>query len=876
MSPGRPALARIFVALFLRPSLRRPHLLIASLLGIAAGTAILCALNLANERALRSFSVSAAGLPGSASAGAARVQTRLRSPRGRVPVFALERCLSRAATGVRCRGVVTGTLRVELAGQEAEVRLLGIDGAFETVAAPLFASALFQRAQALRVVFPAADAGPQVVLRAAGVLPLADDAVVLDFPDAWALLARAGTGGRSVTGAALAAPREPGYDYLEISAATDAELDAAIAGLHAPLRRTSAAEQIESHKALTATYRFNLRVLGLLSIFIGALLVRNVAALYCLLKRPALSVLRQLGASRRLLLFLVLCEQVVLGLVGGVLGLLLGVRLEEEVSRRVLSTVSDLYVKTAAARRELTPAAAALTVLAGMALFLLAGAQATLSLGQVAPAALGKRAQREAAGQRSIGRALLLALGCAVFLFLSPRIPAVPLRLLTDSDAAQPIGGYLAAGAVFVIALALSQLSLEGVAAAAARLLRGDRAARLPALSIAARRSQRAGGRGRAAVTTLAGGLGLVVGIQLMVGGFRDSFDRWLDAIFPSDWAGDIRSIPGTEARPRLLETDLAELRRVPGVYGVDCALHGTGAIAGRPIRLGGVEDALPAGVAVPNVLLRALPGLDAVAAERLVQRDARYALVSEPLATKFQAEPGRVLTVDLGAGAPQPLTVAAVVRDYSTELGYLFLNRQRYGAIVGLDGCHAVRVYARPGASDADRAQTIAALEREHPQLADKVRLFPVARIRTGAQATFDQTFAVTGILTVLAAVLGGLALLVQVLQSAAERAPEWLTLRRLGTTWGGLLRLCAAEVFLAVLSGTLLGLLTGGLLGWVLCFAINKQAFGWSVAFLTPASVRGALGVAAVFAAILWALGALLSLVILRPGERFRVTRE
>ena len=109
--PSRgPRLWLLLTTLLLRPTLRRPLLLIASLVGVAAGTAILCALNLANERALRSFEVSAAGLPGEEATSTPQMQ--LRSPRGRIPVTQLDLCLAWLPHGVHCRGVLRDTLRV--------------------------------------------------------------------------------------------------------------------------------------------------------------------------------------------------------------------------------------------------------------------------------------------------------------------------------------------------------------------------------------------------------------------------------------------------------------------------------------------------------------------------------------------------------------------------------------------------------------------------------------------------------------------------------------------------------------------------------------------------------------------------------------------
>lgn len=865
--PRGPRLWLLLTTLLLRPTLRRPLLLIASLVGVAAGTAILCALNLANERALRSFEVSAAGLPGEAEAATPQVQ--LRSPLGRIPVAQLERCLAWLPHGVRCRGVLRDTLRVLPAntpGNAApatapeEIVLIGVDGDLVAAGAPLFSSALLPGHLSLKL--PSGR-----VLWPATWVPAAEPLVVLDFPDAWELLQAQRPAGE---------PTPPGYDYLEVSAPTPQRLAQVQADFTVPLRRTTATQQLESQKALTATYRFNLRVLGLVSILIGALLLRNVAALYGLLKRPVLMVLRQLGASRRLVLGLLLVEQGVLGLLGGGLGLLLGVRLEQAVSRRVLQTVSDLYVKTAAAQSELSPAAAVLTVAAGLFIFLLAGAQTTWQLGRAQPAALRQRAETAPRPTRwAVGRSLLIVLAAAGIIAAAPYVQPVEIRWLSGAAAPQPLVGYLAAAAVFVLSYVLAGPAQLLTARAAAALTAGERARRVPALAVAARRSLRAGGRGQAAVTTLAGGLGLVLGIELMVDGFRESLEGWIATVFQSDWVGDVRVLQGTETRPRLAESDLALLRSFPGFAGVDCMLRGDGVSDGRPVRIAGIDNWQAPGRPPPLVTLQTLPGLTAESALALLQRDERYAMISEPLAQKHGKAPGDVLTLDMGAGAPIPLTVAAVTREYSTELGYVYLARRTFARRLGLDGCHALRLYARADLTAAARARLPVDLEAEHPQLGPRLRLLPNTQVRTAALQTFDQTFAVTAILTALAAALGGLSLLVQVIQSVAERTPELLSLRRLGLSRAGLLRLCAMDVLLAVVSGVLLGLLSGVLLGFILCFAINKQAFGWSVAFLTPGSVRHMLLLAGGLGAALWAVGAVLAALVLRRTH-LRVTRE
>ena len=170
---------RIGLVCFLRSSIRRPVLLAASLGGIAAGTGILCALNLANDRALRSFEASARGLGWSMDRG--RVSVQWRPPQGRVGLHQLDACLAQIPSGLKCRGVLSRSIR---AAGPVEVQILGVDGGLESAGSPIFS-------EALKEAFPnglTLESGQ--VLQPMMSFPGHDYFVILDYPDALKILSK--------------------------------------------------------------------------------------------------------------------------------------------------------------------------------------------------------------------------------------------------------------------------------------------------------------------------------------------------------------------------------------------------------------------------------------------------------------------------------------------------------------------------------------------------------------------------------------------------------------------------------------------------------------------------------------------------------------
>jgi putative ABC transport system permease protein len=96
-----------------------------------------------------------------------------------------------------------------------------------------------------------------------------------------------------------------------------------------------------------------------------------------------------------------------------------------------------------------------------------------------------------------------------------------------------------------------------------------------------------------------------------------------------------------------------------------------------------------------------------------------------------------------------------------------------------------------------------------------------------------FDQTFAITYALEIIAVTVALLGIANTLLSGILERQRELAVLRAIGGTPAQVGRLILWESGLLGLAGTVLGLGAGLVLSVLLVEVINKQSFGWTIVF-------------------------------------------
>ncbi|QKT05051.1 ABC transporter permease [Ectothiorhodospiraceae bacterium 2226] len=577
------------------------------------------------------------------------------------------------------------------------------------------------------------------------------------------------------------------------------------AALPPALRIEPVGARIGAMEQMTRAFRLNLTALSLLALVVGMFLIYNTMTFSVLQRRGLIGRLRVLGVTRGRIQAVVLGEALVVGVLGTALGVLAGIALAEQLLGLVTRTINDLYFVLNVAALQVDPGALARGAALGVGATLLAAWLPAREAAHTAPRAALARVDVERLLAARVGRAAALG---ALSLLLALGLLAVFGRGLVPGFAALAL---FIGGAVLLVPAATRALA-EALRAPARQALGlpGAMAARGVVTSLS---------RSAPAVAALAVALAAAVGVALMIDSFRLSVERWLEGTLRADI---YVSVPGGGSLDPALAARFAAL---PGVQAVS---------QGRRVRVDAPEGPTELfALDIPPASFAAF-GLRRGDAERA--RAAFYAgeavLVSEPLAWHRGLDVGDSLTLHTDRG-PRAFPVAGIYRDYSSDQGVAALVLDAYQALYDDPHVSSFGIYAAP---DADPAALLQRVRAAAP--ADQALQVQSNRaLREASMAIFDQTFAITEVLRVIALAVAAVGLVSALLALQLERARELAVLRAIGFTPADVGRLVLAQSGLTGLIAGLLAVPLGWGLAWGLTQVINRRAFGWSMELVVTA---------------------------------------
>jgi putative ABC transport system permease protein len=782
---------------------RHPLLTALSLLGIALGVAVVVAIAVANDSALRAFDLSRRTVAGRAT------HQIVGGPTG-IPdelFVRIRRDLDLAAAPI-----VEGYASTPRAPGRA-LLLLGIDPFFQ---APFQrdGAALSGQSFARLLSVPDSCVLPSALASALGVragdaLPLSiegrtrqlivldtlppdassSDTLVCDIATAQDLLGQPGRLER-IDLIVPAAEGDAVQRVREICAGTCDVVPAAA--------ESAAASQ------MTRAFRLNTNALGLLALVVGMFLTYNTMTFFVVERRALFATLRAVGVTRRELFLTIVKEALRLAVPGTLLGLVAGLLLARLLLRLVTRTINDLYFVVHVGSLSLEPAtliaAAALGIGATVASALVPAWEAT----RVPPGITYRRSTRERALRK---RAPLLAgLGAATI------AGAVILVSVSARSLLAAFGALLAvlAGAALATPLAVGAL--------------GPVLAQLGALAfglsgrIGARATVSSLGRSSVAISALMIAVATTAGVGIMVQSFRQAVSEWLTEVLKSDI---FVQLPSAISRKRQGTIEPAVAARIAGCEGV----AKVNTIRTRRVRTGEGEVDLH----VPSygdLRVRTHRFRAGVAADVYRALDRGAVAVSEPYAFRHRLSLGGALDLLTDRGW-QAFAVAGIYADYASDEGAITMMRETYERYFDDRGISAMGLMAAPGEDLSvlrDRVRGCAGGEQ--------ALVVTVQReLKEASLAIFDRTFAVTSVLRLITVVVAFLGILSSLSALALERARELAVLRAVG--------MLPRQVRVVVMMHTTaLGLCAGLLslpLGWGLAFflvhVINRRSFGWSL---------------------------------------------
>jgi putative ABC transport system permease protein len=261
----------------------------------------------------------------------------------------------------------------------------------------------------------------------------------------------------------------------------------------------------------------------------------------------------------------------------------------------------------------------------------------------------------------------------------------------------------------------------------------------------------------------------------------------------------------------------------------VDPYHESAASVEGEPVLLGGAAFAV-------SERHGGVPFLDG-RPSREVFREARArggVVANEPFARRFDL--GRGARVSLSAGErTAERELVGVYRDFSGHLGRVVLDLADFHALAGDLGPESIDVYLPAGADRERERERLSAALRGRFEL----EVLDGAEVRAEVLRIFERTFAVTGALQAIAAIVAALAVVLVLAALVRERARELAVVRVLGGSRAQLAGMVAGQALLLGLAGALGGLAIGLVVGYLLVTVVNVQSFGWSLRFTLPPSV-------------------------------------
>jgi len=858
---------RLLLAQGLRHHRQKPLQTLLTLLGIAAGVALLCAMRLSQKTASVAFDRAVAAVAGTAT------HTVTRGPEG-MPASAYAE-LRRRLGGRGVAPTMQAIARAPELDEGVVLRVLGVDPFGDVELRPWSGPRAGDVPVGRLVTEPDTFVATPALLRRLGLAEGDELAITvggrplrarclgeLAPPDNVA----AGLADTLVVDVATAQEwtqrldRVDRFDLQLLAERLPSGMDVAAAeaivqevcGPGARIARAGAGRR--GLAQLTRGFRINVTALSLLSLLVGAFLVHETMRLSVVARRRSFGVLRALGAPGKKLGLVVALEALVLGLVGSLVGAALGIGAAGLLLEPIVRTLNDHYATFALPALEVDALELTLAAGGGVLVTVLAALGPAVTASRVSPreVMLSASSGGEAGG------------GAWRWWWSIP--PAGVAALLLATVGTRLVQGYLGMLALLISAVLLMPTMMTG----ALRLLslplhRLGPFARYVARSTAAARDHLA-----LPVAAMVLAVATTIGMAVLVTSFRGSVSGWLGQVLPADV---YVSVPGgvDERSQPVAPALVAALREVPGVAA--CTDYHRTVLPLRAGDDGAARDVEVVGMAASATWLNSWPilvGDRAAARASLAGRGPAAAWISEPLAFRAGLSVGDQVTLGVGAAATT-LPVVAVYRDYSSERGEVMVPRDwlhRAGAPAGVTAMGLELERGR----DVDAA--MAALRAAGASAADQgVMIRSTRDLKQTSLDIFDRTFAITGVMRLLCLAVAFFGIYSAFSALQLERGAEVGLLRCLGATPGRIGVVVVGQTALLGACAALLAMPLGVAIGQLLANVINKVSFGWSLESVqVPGRALVEASLLAVVASLLAGLWPAVRFARMRPANALR----
>ncbi|HET9544727.1 MAG TPA: FtsX-like permease family protein [Gaiellaceae bacterium] len=605
--------------------------------------------------------------------------------------------------------------------------------------------------------------------------------------------------------------KEDVVDQIQLAAAEGVSAEALVAEVRGELPATldvqTTAAQVETESEDTSAglgfLRYFLLAFAAIALFVGSFVIANTLSITIGQRTRELATVRTLGASRRQVLWSVVLEALVVGVLASIVGILLGVGLALGLNE--LLAAAGIELPTSGLVLETRTIVVGLVV--GIGITLLASIRPALRATRVPPIAAvreGSVLPPSRFARFGLPASLTLTAGAVALLLvgsLGDGLSAAPRLLAIGLGVILLFVGIALVAPRLVRPLA-SALGWPGtrIAGAAGRLARAN-AMRNPA-------------RTASTASALMIGLALVTLVAILAQGLRSTFVDSVDELFVADYA----VVAEGGFNPLTPEVEEA-LAQAPGVEAVSGVRSGSGRIAGEDVGV----SAVPGNIA-ETVAIRWDEGSDAVPGA--LGEDGAF--VTREFADERDLELGSQLEIETPTGETLALAVEGIWEEPKggSPFGQVAVSHEAFDPVFPEPRNDFTFVNVAGGIT----ADAEAGLETA---LAD----FPDAKVQTRDEfkdesvASLSRVLNILYVLLALSVVVSLFGLVNTLVLTVFERTRELGMLRAVGMTRRQVRRMIRHESIVTALLGATLGIAIGVFLAALVTQALGDEGFSFAL---------------------------------------------
>lgn len=566
----------------------------------------------------------------------------------------------------------------------------------------------------------------------------------------------------------------------------------------------------ESGQMMISAYQLNLSILSFASLFVGMFLVYSIVALNAASRRHELVILRATGASAYHVFFIFLAEGAFLGIVGWLLAIPFGHFLIRYLLQGVSQTISTLFVRVHVEALSLSVAEVAFSFMVTVGISILAAYQPAREAMQVPPKEALEISQLGTQPRRSPKQLALGGLICILLVVPLSRLPAI-----LD----MPLPGYMAIFLLFVGFALLAPWTLQKISHGLSSLLLKRMG--VPAY-LASRYIRDSGKRTAVSVGALITAVALFAALVIMIHSFRQTVAYWTYETL----RGDL-----------FLTSKMGEINRfrfpVPHQV-MDYLQNYKSEVDILPNR----RFFLNYGKFPYEFELMDMEGFMRYASFFWLKGDPKTirpmlkrgegVVVSEVFSNRTGLTIGDVFEAQIKKSRVI-LPILGIVRDYRTQGGVVFYSMAHFNAQYHQTHVGGLRLFFKDRTQDIDKA--VARLRNDIiERMGDKVDMFSGKALRSAVLRIFDETFAVTTVLLLIALLIAALGIATTLTVLVLERSRQLNTMFAVGASFRQIRSMIFWEAAFLVVIGELAGIICGFILSYLLVYVVNRQSFGWT----------------------------------------------